>query len=61
VANVFYERMAATVRRLMAFLMMATALLILGVALALLLAILSFVYRTSDVSSAAEGDALVNV
>jgi|GEM_PF-2965392 hypothetical protein len=60
-ANVFYERMAATVRRLMAFLMMATALLILGVALALLLAILSFVYRTSDVSSAAEGDALVNV
>jgi len=61
VANVFYERMAATERRLMAFLIMATALLILRVALALLLAIFSFVYRTSDVSSAAEGDALVNV
>jgi len=41
VANVFYERMAATVRRLMAFLIMATALLILGVALVSLLAILS--------------------
>ena len=51
--------MPATVRRLMASLIMAMALLILGVALALLLAILSFVYRTSDVSSAAEGDALV--
>ena len=58
-AELLYERMAATVRRLTAILVMGMGLSILAVPLVSLLSILSLYVATRDVSSAAEGDALV--
>ena len=54
-----HRPVAAAARRLMAYLLLLTGLLTLAVALASLVLTLAFICRTSDVYSAAEGDALV--